>query len=71
MKCFSFKIPVEVISEGNDIHAPASTEDESQSQDKQVNALALKRLATLRDLLEEILPERSSHEGQFNLYLVC
>jgi autophagy-related protein 5 len=55
-------ISLEVTSESKVTHATSSLEDDSQSQDKQPNVIALKRLATLRDLLEEILPDRFSNE---------
>ena len=61
-----FQISVETTSECTEIHSSPSTED-CQSQDKQANVLALKRLATLRDLLEEILPHKFSNEGQCSL----
>ena len=40
-----------------------STIDPEQSQDDQTKAVELKRLATLRDLLEEMLPDKTCCEG--------
>ena len=42
---------------------PKSTIDPEQSQDDQTKAVEMKRLATLRDLLEEMVPDKRCCEG--------
>ena len=42
---------------------PKSTIDPEQSQDDQSKAVEMKRLATLRDLLEEMVPDKTCCEG--------
>ena len=48
---------------------PKSTIDPEQSQDDQTKAVEMKRLATLRDLLEEMVPDKTCCKGKLSLKL--
>ena len=45
------------------MNCSVTKEEESQNQEKDNDRPVLKRLATLGDLLKEMLPQRSTNEG--------
>ena len=62
---FISQVTNDTVTSSEASNASTSLEEASQLEVEQTKVSAVKKLATLRDLLEEMLPERPCQEGKF------